>query len=158
MQTRSKIILSAIVIVLVVVVGLKVLFPAKIPDDVQIQNQISTAVDAANSKNARGITSIISDDYQDNEANNAYRMKTLLGQAMSNIPQIQVTTSPAKTIVTGSNAVSTDYITVNVDGGIAFSQFVKLHWQKEPTHRLLFIPDQTWRVVDADYDINSQAN
>jgi hypothetical protein len=151
MQKRSKAVLTIIVFAAIALVFINILAAPALPDSVQIENQISVAIAAANDKNAAGVMSIISPSYTDAGANNLQSMRFLLQRAMTSSTALSVTSATPTITIVGDRAQSSCNVDVVMDGQTVFNQVLDLIWRKETTHRYLIIPAETWRVVQSSY-------
>jgi hypothetical protein len=156
MQTQSKIVLGIVALIVLFALLSKAFAPDTTPDDVQIDNQLSTAAAAANNKDVGKLMSIVSDNYTDSASNNRLQLNVLLRRALGNVQNLKVTVIPATITVTGNQAISQGNITITGDNQTMFSRSVTLVWKKEETRRYLVIPDKIWRVTRSSYDGNSE--
>ena len=152
MQTKSKVILALVAIVLLATTVSKLLQQNPVPDKVQIQGELKEAAEDASNKNAGGVMSIISDSYTDSDGNTPDRFGMLLRRGMQNVQDIDVVVAPAAITINGQSAKSSSYISIKIDGQPVIGQVVELDWRKEPSRRLFIIPDEKWRVVHSNYD------
>jgi len=151
MQTKSKLILWAVAIIVLALIAMKLLAPNSAPDTVQIQDQLADAVAAANNKDASGVMAIIASDYSDSDSNNSWRLNVMIRRGMENVDNLSASISPAAIVVNGDTAQSKCYVTIRADGQIVYNQLMVLTWQKEMTHRYLIFPEETWQVISSSY-------
>jgi len=151
MQTKSKLILWAVAIIVLALIAMKLLAPNSAPDTVQIQDQLADAVAAANNKDASGVMAIIASDYSDSDSNNSWRLNVMIRRGMENVDNLSASISPAAIVVNGDTAQSKCYVTIRADGQIVYNQLMVLTWQKEMTRRYLIFPEETWQVISSSY-------
>ncbi len=158
MQTKSKIILIAIAVILVAFIARSFLGKNREPDSTQIQDQLQAAAVAAENKDAPDVMSVISDNYTDGADNNPERLNLMLRRGMSDVSNLSVVIAPATITVNGYSAHSSSYVTIKGDGQVLYSQLLELDWQKESTRRYFIIPAEAWRIVHSSYSGGLEGN
>jgi ketosteroid isomerase-like protein len=151
MQQSSKIILSVIAAIVLVLIGLKLSAPNSVSDTEQIDQQLITAANSACNRDVEGIMTVFSDGYQDSDGNNPERMNMMLRREFSNVQNVTVSLSTINVTVQGDEATSTCHVTIRGDGQSVFDGPITLGWQREATRRYLVIPDKTWRVTRSSF-------
>jgi hypothetical protein len=145
--------LLALAVVLACVLGLGVYLSAPRPSDHdQIVAQMQRLQAAARSKSVSGIMQEVSVSYHDESlCNNIDQLHFLLIRCVNNAASIDTDVSPGTITINGDTATSMMQVTARPEAGGMAQGNILLHWRKEPSHRLLILPDTVWQVVSADY-------
>jgi hypothetical protein len=157
MKQSSKNVLWIALVIIVAFVAYRVLFPPAPSDQIQIQNNIQKAIDAAQARDANGIMSVVSEHYVDENGWSNDALKFNLVRAFNQLHNLSVSANPSDITINpnGIEAHSVTYVTLvgaGEEGRINSPRTeISLTWAKEPATRFLFIPTKAWRVVKASY-------
>lgn len=152
MRTSSKILLLVAILAVGILIALSLRHPALSPQQ-QIENQLVSAVNAANEHNAGGVMAIISADYHDDNGYNVDLIHSLIARGLRNTPGLHASLSAPQIEVNGNQASSSAFLTVldQQSGHTLYSQEITLQWRKEHARSFLIFPTDAWRVVSASY-------
>jgi hypothetical protein len=149
----SSLRLLGVAAILASALGIGLYLAAPKPSDAdQIAQQMGSIQSAARLRSTSGLMDVVSADYHDDAfCNNVDQLRILLLHGIRNTQSLDTDVDRGTIAVAGNTATSKVRVNGTDQTGSAFQQDVILHWQKEPSHRLLIFPDTTWQVVSAEY-------
>ena len=152
MRTSSKILLAVVIVAIGILIALS-FHHAPLSPQQQIENQMVSAVNAANQHDTGGIMAIISADYHDENGYNVDLLHALIARGLRSTPELHASLSAPQIEVNGDQAISSAFLSVQDQqkGRTLYSQEVTLQWRKEHAHAFLIFPTDVWRVVSASY-------
>lgn len=121
-------------------------------DNNRILAQIEAIRVAAATKSTAGVMREISETYHDRLVSNPDQLSFLLSRRVLHGPEVvDINIDATSVTITGDTATSVSHVRATHGTAVVFDSSITAQWRREPTHRLLVIPDHTWRVTSAEY-------
>jgi len=125
-------------------------------DNNRILGQVEAIRAAAAAKNTPGVMREVSETYHDRLVSNPDQLAFLLSRRILRGPDaVDVSIDATSVTITGETATSVSHVRATHGTTVTFDGSITAQWRREPTRRLLVIPDHTWRVTSADYPASS---
>jgi hypothetical protein len=121
-------------------------------DEDKIRSAVLLASNAAAHKNLGGTLEVVSQNYKDGEMLNYDRMRAVLAQVFYSDVNYNLKVK-IKKITVGDKSSSADLhaiVTYSKGTIIPYDRDVRLIFEKEKAHHLLFFPVSVWRVTKAE--------
>lgn len=121
-------------------------------DNNRILGQIEAIRAAVAVKSTAGVMREVSETYHDRFVSNPDQLKFLLSRHILRGPEaVDISIDATSVAITGETATSVSHVRATHGTAVVFDSSITAQWRREPTHRLLVIPDHTWRVTSAEY-------